>query len=402
MNDWWDYLKHSAKGSHWKEHKYVKIIDGVYYYPEGYMNGKYSLPDGKSGGDSSGSDKSDSKGRLKGWSKKVYSGLDAEIAKDPAFLDKLLSTWVNPNTSSVARTENLYGFLKEYAGIDLNDGFEDLSEEKQLEMVNKIYKHYAGKSSDSKSESPSGKQKLTDEELDQLVNDVIRGDYGNGQERKDKLGKYYQEIQSMVNEKLKGSGRKSSNKLSSKSKGELDSGKYEDERKRRSVGGKVKHAASGYTYFEDNYLMHYGMPRRSGRYPWGSGKEPYQSTGSAKQRGTDSKSEKDIRQENNQKDKAERKKRLTDSRFRRLLSKEDLNEKIKRLENEKRLRELTEEEMTPGQKFAREVFTDAGKKVVTTLLTGGALYGVKFATDGKFDKKEFAEALYYGGPKRKK
>ena len=23
-------------------------------------------------------------------------------------------------------------------------------------------------------------------------------------------------------------------------------------------------------------LMHYGMPRRSGRYPWGSGKDPYQ------------------------------------------------------------------------------------------------------------------------------
>ena len=23
-------------------------------------------------------------------------------------------------------------------------------------------------------------------------------------------------------------------------------------------------------------LMHYGMPRRSGRYPWGSGEDPYQ------------------------------------------------------------------------------------------------------------------------------
>ena len=23
-------------------------------------------------------------------------------------------------------------------------------------------------------------------------------------------------------------------------------------------------------------LMHYGMPRRSGRYPWGSGENPYQ------------------------------------------------------------------------------------------------------------------------------
>ena len=28
----------------------------------------------------------------------------------------------------------------------------------------------------------------------------------------------------------------------------------------------------------DNELMHYGMPRRSGRYPWGSGKDPYQRT----------------------------------------------------------------------------------------------------------------------------
>ena len=27
---------------------------------------------------------------------------------------------------------------------------------------------------------------------------------------------------------------------------------------------------------EQDVLMHYGMPRRSGRYPWGSGDEPYQ------------------------------------------------------------------------------------------------------------------------------
>ena len=26
----------------------------------------------------------------------------------------------------------------------------------------------------------------------------------------------------------------------------------------------------------DEQLMHYGMPRRSGRYPWGSGEDPYQ------------------------------------------------------------------------------------------------------------------------------
>ena len=31
----------------------------------------------------------------------------------------------------------------------------------------------------------------------------------------------------------------------------------------------------------NNYLVHYGVPRRSGRYPWGSGDRPFQSEASA-------------------------------------------------------------------------------------------------------------------------
>ena len=27
---------------------------------------------------------------------------------------------------------------------------------------------------------------------------------------------------------------------------------------------------------DEEFLEHYGMPRRSGRYPWGSGKDDYQ------------------------------------------------------------------------------------------------------------------------------
>ena len=27
---------------------------------------------------------------------------------------------------------------------------------------------------------------------------------------------------------------------------------------------------------DEEFLEHYGMPRRSGRYPWGSGEDPYQ------------------------------------------------------------------------------------------------------------------------------
>ena len=32
-------------------------------------------------------------------------------------------------------------------------------------------------------------------------------------------------------------------------------------------------------YIAEDILMHYGIPRRSGRYPWGSGDDPYQRGG---------------------------------------------------------------------------------------------------------------------------
>lgn len=34
-------------------------------------------------------------------------------------------------------------------------------------------------------------------------------------------------------------------------------------------------------YFKMNELYHYGIPKRSGRYPWGSGDRPFQSSGGA-------------------------------------------------------------------------------------------------------------------------
>lgn len=33
-------ISHSAKGSTWEKHKYVKVIDGVYYYPNTYDKGR--------------------------------------------------------------------------------------------------------------------------------------------------------------------------------------------------------------------------------------------------------------------------------------------------------------------------------------------------------------------------
>lgn len=39
------FLQHSAKDSEWEEHKYIKRIDGTYYYPDSYEGGRH-LPKG--------------------------------------------------------------------------------------------------------------------------------------------------------------------------------------------------------------------------------------------------------------------------------------------------------------------------------------------------------------------
>ena len=93
-------FRHSSEGSSWKKHKYIKRVDGTYYYPDSYEEGRH-LPDGET--------ESNSK-------------------------------------------------------IDLSKN-----------------------------------------DIENLAKEVIRGNFGNGQERKDLLGENYEEIQKRVNELMKGS-----------------------------------------------------------------------------------------------------------------------------------------------------------------------------------------------------
>lgn len=39
--DFRDFISHSFKGSSWEEHKYVKKVNGNYYYPSGYEGGRH-------------------------------------------------------------------------------------------------------------------------------------------------------------------------------------------------------------------------------------------------------------------------------------------------------------------------------------------------------------------------
>lgn len=108
-----EHLEHSAKGSTWEEHKYIKRIDGTYYYPDSYEGGRH-LPDGET------------------------TDSDDTVSK-------------------------------------------------------------------SEEQTTSESSSLSSDDVEKLANEVIRGNFGNGQQRKDLLGDNYSEVQSRVNEILKSS-----------------------------------------------------------------------------------------------------------------------------------------------------------------------------------------------------
>lgn len=68
------------------------------------------------------------------------------------------------------------------------------------------------------------------------------------------------------------------------------------------------------------------------------------------------------------------------SKDRSLLSDEELDSRIKRLQKEKQLRELTEQELGRGKKFANETLQNTGKQAVQKIAIEGAAAGVGVAT----------------------
>lgn len=83
------------------------------------------------------------------------------------------------------------------------------------------------------------------------------------------------------------------------------------------------------------------------------------------------------------------------------LSTAQLKKKIERLQMEKQLRELTESEVNSGRTYAKKIMKDVGSKVITTAAAGGILYLGKAALSKEFNAKEFGNAIFNGGAKKK-
>lgn len=145
-------LAHSAKGSTWEKHKYVKKVDGIYYYPTGYEGGR----------------------TMESFRKDL---------RNKRFTQRQLKS----STSSSKTETKKMATAKTKTGKLMNLG------EPEEKTTTK------GKITD---------KNLSVKQIETYAQAVIRGEYGNGAERRKALGDNYRKIQSKVNELLRKSGSK--------------------------------------------------------------------------------------------------------------------------------------------------------------------------------------------------
>lgn len=265
------WIIHSAKGSELEKHKYIKRVDGVYYYPDSYEGGRH-LPDGDSA--------------KYGEYSKGDSDFDDKNYSDANRIGKSeFHSFVNKNGQVVIIEEDMKWTLPKGMTLtpDMKKALEAVGNKKHssnadfLKDVDEVLNKKKKTGGATGMEGDAGGGTL---DIDATAKEVIRGGYKNGADRKSALGANYEAVQKRVNEMIKsgdiGGGKGSSSKSGSSSnrpetsekmkkkaaeqvkihKEQMD--KYGIKGKGNS-GNKVRKAGVQHSDYEGEYLAHFGI-----------------------------------------------------------------------------------------------------------------------------------------------
>lgn len=81
------------------------------------------------------------------------------------------------------------------------------------------------------------------------------------------------------------------------------------------------------------------------------------------------------------------------------LTTDELERRIKRMETEKRYKQLNSRDVSAGEKLAHEIVTNVGRTVVTTVATGATLFAIRTAVNKKMSSSDAMRSRIGLGPK---
>lgn len=177
------FLKHSAKGSTWKDHKYIKRIDGTYYYPENYAGGRHLSDRNK---ESEGEEKEltdeEKKAQLQKEKTRVFEEFNSVLLQKA---EKGEFEYDVEKIASMSK-EELGSLYKDITGTELGD----------RDLTRLFNSREAIKNPDSEDYEPM----LSSGDLDKLARDVIKGAFGGVEDQKELLGENYADVLARVGE----------------------------------------------------------------------------------------------------------------------------------------------------------------------------------------------------------
>ena len=151
-----------------------------------------------------------------------------------------------------------------------------------------------------------------------------------------------------------------------------------------------------------NDIWHYGIKGQK----WGIRR--YQNSdgtltasGKRRQKKEEKRQAKEARKQAKQVDKEIRQERAYASKNRRSLSDEELVSRVKRLEQERKLKNLTYEDVATGRTAVKSFLKETGRRVLTTAAIGAAVYAGHYAMTGKFDPQQAANYIFPNPNKKK-